>query len=120
MDNLSVLNIDVSPEVMDHLPKSLQLFIKIEQESQAKFDKIVEDIEAGIASYCISELPGYRALGLDASETPTALELHRGAFALPLHVRMTESDVDRVCDAVSVGLDRATRSETGKEAEDGA
>ena len=40
-----------------------------------------------------------RSLGHDDGELPNAERIARETVALPLHTRMSEQDVDRVCDA---------------------
>ena len=50
-----------------------------------------------MASYCLGCVPAIaKKLGIDASRTPVAKELHERAVALPLHVQMQKSDVDEV------------------------
>lgn len=56
-----------------------------------------QGIEATIASYCLSEVPGIRAaLHLENADMPVSREVHDLGMALPLHPGLTDGDVDEV------------------------
>jgi dTDP-4-amino-4,6-dideoxygalactose transaminase len=54
-------------------------------------------IEAQVGTYALHRLAAYR----DQGEFPGASRVFDRAVALPLHTRLTESDLDRVADAVT-------------------
>lgn len=57
-------------------------------------------IETTIGTYAVHEQPVYTALGFDPASCPHASHAMRALLALPLHHRMTTSDVDQVVDAL--------------------
>jgi dTDP-4-amino-4,6-dideoxygalactose transaminase len=55
-----------------------------------------QGIEAQIGTYALHQLGAYAAQG----EFPGAARVFERALALPFHTRLTESDLDRVAEAL--------------------
>jgi dTDP-4-amino-4,6-dideoxygalactose transaminase len=56
-----------------------------------------QDIETTLGTYAVHAQPAMARFGYSPGDLPNSWRAYRSSITLPLHGRMTEADVDRVC-----------------------
>ena len=88
------------------------MLVRLNGRSQAFRNRVIEHMaEAGVATNVhykpLPLLTAYKNLGFDIADFPNALAQFENEITLPLHTKLTDADVDEVCEALHAAYAQA-------------